>query len=258
MRYFIMKVEKDLQTPIISEERWTLAKRKLIDHYRDSRNLALCLLMLQAFELGNLKKYKSDFEMFLHESKIEDFIQGEAGKVLVSTIHKAKGREFDKVVMLLDHVSVNTNESKRKLYVGMTRAKKELYLYDNNGVFNQFITPNTKVRTDDRQYERPKEILMQLSHYNVNLGFFKGKKEIVRQIIPGKELMIRSDGLSVEYEGIEVPIVRFSIDFMETIEKHKEQGYRMDRAYVRFVVGWKEKEEDKEYPIILPDIYFIA
>lgn len=258
MRYFIMKAEKDLQTPTIPEERWQEAKDKLISFYRNSRNLQLCLLILNAFEIGNVKKYRSDFEMFLHESRIEDFIQSENGKVLVSTIHKSKGREFDEVVMLLDHVSVHTDESKRKLYVGMTRAKKGLYLYYNDGAFERFLTPNVKARTDDRIYERPKEILMQLSHYDVNLGFFKNKKEIIRHIIPGTELGINTDGLSVIYEGAEVPIVRFSIEFIKTIEKYKKQGYRMDRAYVRFVVGWTEKEEDKEYPIILPDLYLMA
>lgn len=256
MRYFIVNLEKDLQTPIIPEEKWTQTKRKLIRHYQDSRNLALCLLILQAFELGNLKKYKSDFEMFLHESKIEDFIQNEGGKVLVSTIHKAKGREFDKVVMLLDHVSAKTDESKRKLYVGITRAKKELYLYDNNGIFDRFVTPNTLVRADDHIYERPNEILMQLSHYDVNLGFFKDKKDIIRHIVPGTELAIGSEGLAVKKEGKEVRVVRFSNEFMKTIAKNKSQGYRMDRAYVRFIVGWTEKQEETEYPIILPDIYF--
>lgn len=256
MRYFIMKVEKDLHTPIISEDRWKWAKEKLEEHYRTSRNLELCLAMLQAFELGNLKKYRSDFEMFLHESKIEDFIQSEGGKVLVSTIHKAKGREFDEVIMLLDHVSPDTDESKRKLYVGMTRAKKDLYVYYNDGAFERFQMPGTQQRTDDRIYERPKEILMQLSHRDVNLGFFKNKKDVIRHIIPGAELIIDSDGLSIMYEGKEVSVVRFSNDFMKIIEKNKKQGYRMDRAYVRFIVGWTEQEEEKEYPIILPDLYF--
>lgn len=258
MRYFIMKVEKDLQTPIIPEERWNEAKEKLNNYYQNSRNLQLCRLILQAFELGNLKKYKSDFEMFLHESRIEDFFQSEGGKVLVSTIHKSKGREFDEVIMLLDHVSVDTDESKRKLYVGMTRAKKELYLYYNDGEFERFLTSNSQVRTDDRIYERPKEILMQLSHYDVNLGFFKDKKDIIRYIMPGTELKINSNGLSVMNGQNAIPIVRFSKNYMDTIEKNEKQGYRMERAYVRFVVGWTEKEGGKEYPIILPDLYFMA
>lgn len=256
MRYFIMKVEKDLQTPVIPEERWIQAKEKLCDYYRDSRNLALCLSILQAFELGKLKKYQSDFELFLHESKMEDFIQNEAGKVLVSTIHKSKGKEFDEVIMLLNHVSADTDEDKRKLYVGMTRAKRELYLYYNEGAFERFLPFGTRPEKDEHVYERPKEILMQLSHRDVFLGFFKDKKEVIRHIVPGAELLIKNEELSVIYEGKEIPIVRFSKEFMKTIRKNQSQGYHMDRAYVRFVVGWREKEEDKEYPIVLPDIYF--
>lgn len=256
MRYFIMNAERDPETPTIPEESWIEAKRKLIDRYRDSTNLALCLFILQAFELGNLKKYRSDFEMFLHESRIEDFIQGANGKVLVSTIHKAKGREFDEVVMLLNGVSAVTEEDRRKLYVGMTRARKELYLYYNDEKFESLLRPETISRADDRIYEKPKEIMMQLSHRDVDLGFFKDKKDIVRRIIPGAELKIKSGGLVSLFEGKEVLVVRFSKKCMETIEKNVRQGYRMDRAYVRFIVAWIDKKDGREYPIILPDIYF--
>lgn len=121
----------------------------------------------------------------------------------------------------------NTDASKRKLYVGMTRAKKGLYVYYNEGSYERFQTPDTRLRADDRDFERPGEILIQLSHHDVNLGFFKDKKAVIRQMIPGAELIIRSEGLAVMYEEKEIPVVRFSNEFMKTIEKNRTQGYRM-------------------------------
>lgn len=61
----------------------------------------------------------------------------------ISTIHKAKGLEFDSVVILGIEKSIipdnkdNLEEERRILYVGMTRAKRSLILtYIDNGIRN--------------------------------------------------------------------------------------------------------------------------
>ncbi len=98
---------------------------------------------------------------------------------------------------------------------------------------------------------------MQLSHKDVNLGFFKRKKEIIRQMICGMKLLVRGLELCVEYGGKMQPIVQFSKEFRKQVEQYQAQGYVMKSARVRFVVGWTDVEEGKEYPIVLPDVCFI-
>jgi len=256
IRFFMMKIEKDLATPIISDEKWEEAKSRLIRYYEKSSNLALCLTVLETFEQSNKKKYKSDLESFLHESKLEDFFENENGDVVVSTIHKSKGREFDEVFMLLDKVAIDTDACKRKLYVGMTRAKRGLHIFYNNHEFDRFITGNVRTREDRTLYEKPEEILMQLSHKDVRLGFFKSKKAIIRQMICGMELLVKGLELCVEYGGRVQPVVQFSKEFLKLVDKHQAQGYVIKSARVRFVVGWTDVDEGKEYPIILPDVCF--
>ena len=97
-------------------------------HYGSSTALPICLDILAAFENANERKYRSDFKQFLLESKMEDFFRAESGTVMVSTMHKAKGREFDHVYILLAEHPTTTDEERRKLYVGMTRAKETLYI----------------------------------------------------------------------------------------------------------------------------------
>ena len=99
---------------------------------------------------------------------------------------------------------------------------------------------------------------MQLSHKDVHLGFFKDKKSLIRRIVSGAKLLTSASGLSVVSDGKTVPVVRFSRKFMEEIEKHQRQGYVMENASVRFVVGWTDTEDGQEYPIILPDVYFVS
>ncbi len=258
LRFFMKRITNELDTPVIPQELWDAAKDRMASVYQDSSNLALCLAILEAFELANKRKYRSDLEVFLHESNIEDFFNNDNRDVVVSTMHKSKGREFDEVVMMLDHVSFDTDERRRLLYVGMTRAKKDLYLFYNNKDFDRFITGNVRAQVDTTLYGRPEEILMQLSHKDVHLGFFKDKKSLIRRIVSGAKLLTSASGLSVVSDGKTVPVVRFSRKFMEEIEKHQRQGYVMENASVRFVVGWTDTEDGQEYPIILPDVYFVS
>jgi len=243
LRFFIKWIEKNLTTPIIPDEKWEEAKGRMQATYGDSSNLALCMGILETFELANKRKYKSDLEIFLHESNIEDFFRNDKGDVVVSTIHKSKGREFDEVIMLLDNIVIDTDERKRLLYVGMTRAKQDLYIYYNNREFDRFITGTVRAQVDSRMYGRPEEILMQLTHKDVNLGFFKDKKQLIQRIPCGTKLLVNAYGLSVVWDGAMRPIVRFSQKFMEDIEKNRRQGYVMESASVRFVVGWMDMKE---------------
>jgi superfamily I DNA/RNA helicase len=80
----------------------------------ESTNLELVNNIIKQFEATNpIKKYKSDWKTFLIESKIEDFVNIEAGTIYVSTIHKAKGKEFENVFIMLRNFKPYTDENKR-------------------------------------------------------------------------------------------------------------------------------------------------
>jgi hypothetical protein len=54
-------------------------------------------------------------------------------KIIISTIHKAKGREFDKVLLHLNHLKkkVPIAQEAKIVFVGLTRAKRALTLFDD-------------------------------------------------------------------------------------------------------------------------------
>lgn len=256
IRCFLKKIEKMGASPTISDELWNKAKEALKKDYRDSECLPLCLNMLEDFELSNERKYKTDFEMFLHESQLEDFYRDEQGVVTVSTVHKSKGREFDSVFMLLDNVKADTDEERRKLYVGMTRAKSNLHIHYNNDIFDD-IEPNGAEKIfDERLYDRPDEIVAQLTHKDIFLDFCKDKRNVILNAKSGEELIIRGNTLYMLRNEKIYPVVCFSRKFKDEIAAQARNGYYPIKAKVRFIVAWKGKEDVEETAVILPEIYF--
>lgn len=69
--------------------------------------------------------------------------------LVVSTIHRAKGREFDKVYLLDSDFAVNAKhaEEARVRYVGMTRPREEIELVRKRNAYNWFFCKNISGRT---------------------------------------------------------------------------------------------------------------
>ena len=116
-RHFMKFINQEIKSPIISDEIWELAKNRLQTTYKNSECLDICLNLLDEFEQANNRKYKTDLEIFIKESQFEDFYKSGQQEIVISTIHKAKGREFDSVYMLMNKVSYDNDENKRKIYV---------------------------------------------------------------------------------------------------------------------------------------------
>lgn len=68
--------------------------------------------------------------------------------LFVSTIHKAKGREFDKVYLLENNFKIQskTAEEARIMYVGITRPKKEIKLLKKGKNYNWYFNKSNNGR----------------------------------------------------------------------------------------------------------------
>lgn len=251
LRHFLRKSKPPAGNAVISDALWNQAKESMQIHYGSSTTLPICLDVLAAFENANERKYRSDFKQFLLESKMEDFFRAESGTVMVSTMHKAKGREFDHVYILLAEQPTTTDEERRKLYVGMTRAKETLYIHDNSHVFDALSVTGVRKETDTNRYEKPGSLVLQMSHRDVFLGFFMDKQESLLSIRSGTELKVHNWRLYANGN----PVAQFSKDFHAKLERLAAKGYRVVKATVRFVLAWKNQGDGKEYAILLPDIY---
>ena len=179
VRYFLKKIDqslKETKSPIIPDDIWETAKHQTYQKYASSLALQYLHRSLQIFEQTNRAKYYSDLKEFVFESSVEDFCDITESDIVVSTIHKAKGHEFDHVLMLITHPEHPTDEILRRYYVGMTRAKQTLTIHTNGNLFDTLHTAQHLY--DAQAYDEPNEIVLQLSHKDVNLGFSKPHKDV--------------------------------------------------------------------------------
>ncbi len=256
IRYFLKILNKDSTSPVISNDRWDSAVKALQKQYSGSACLPLIMDIIHVFEEINEKKYRTDLEMFLHESGIEDFYSNEQGVITISTMHKSKGREFDNVYMLVSNINISSDEEKRKLYVGMTRAKNLLHIHYYGDMFDKYSGYASAYDTDPRTYPKPPELILQLSHRDVYLDFFKNKKSMILQLKSGMHLTVSGSRLYVMANEKLKPVLQFSSKCSESIKQLISSGYAPYDAVIRFICAWKGKEDKEESAVILSDIYF--
>ena len=253
MRYFLRYIDKRVKTPLIPEELWENAKYATFSAYDRSQSLAYVKRCVELFEQTNKTKYVSDFKEFVFESSVEDFCDTSGADVVVSTIHKAKGREFDDVYMLIADHYVKDDQLMRRYYVGMTRAKNRLFVHTNGDNFNQVSADEYLI--DPEEYIMPEEVVLQLSHKDVNLRFFKELKQEVLTLRGGDVLKYKD---SILYDTLtHKPVAKLSQNMQKTLSEWKERGYEVKSASVRFIVAWKPKDAPKDEPetaVLLPDL----
>ena len=237
---------------------WAKAKHNLFQTYARSEQLTLIKRMLLDFEDTSGKSYYvSDLMMFLRESKSEDFLDEDVETIQVSTMHKAKGQEFDSVIILLDGFSDVSPEAKRVLYVAMTRAKSHLQIHYREPsaieVFDEECLKSCKVKTVHMPVaQKGKDILiLQLGYKDIFLSFYYNEnvQSAVSALRSGDELIFKAHGC---YTKDNVQVLVFSKGFREKLKSYMARGYGLTEARVNAVVHWRQAEQEDEVKIVFP------
>jgi ATP-dependent DNA helicase RecQ len=205
------------------------------------------------FEETNKAKYLTDFKEYIFESSAEDFCDLQNADVVVSTIHKSKGMEFDDVYMLISEPRQLTDEVLRRYYVGITRAKQRLFIHTNGYLFDRSSIVQKSI--EHTIYDMPNEIVLQLSHKDVNLGYFKYRKKEVLALRAGQKLRYEN-GYLFDIKTNK-PVCQLSQKIMGELSTWNEKDYFVSDASIRFIVAWRPKDapkEEKEHAVLLVDL----
>ena len=259
VRFFLKHISKHVSTTQISDEVWQEAKSETYRKYEGSSCLAYVRRCVELFENTNQKKYLTDFKEYLFESSVEDFCDFSGADVVVSTIHKSKGTEFDDVYMLVSDKFDFSQDQLRRFYVGITRAKHRLFIHTNAHCFDRL--PVDRYKVDQTDYPMPKEIVLQLSHKDVHLGFSRDKliRQRLFQLRGGDPLEI--NGVFIDRASDHFPVAKLSLAIQKKLAEWHEKGYDPTTGVVSFIVAWKPHEapkEELEHPVLLADITLVA
>ncbi|MCU0423132.1 MAG: RecQ family ATP-dependent DNA helicase [Bacteroidia bacterium] len=254
VRFFLNQLNLTEDTFVISDDVWGNAKRSLINEYLRSPKLEICNNLIKEFErIASKTKYKTDFEIFIRESKLEDFINVNSEIILVSTIHKSKGREFDNVFLHLQNFDISNEERKRGLYVAMTRAKRNLTIHLDGSYLDKFVVQGLERTECDKVYAKPSNLTIQLSHKDLYLSYFEFIQKRISTLKSGDELHFSEEGCKNDKNEL---VLKFSRNFIKDLIGYKQRGYEFKSAKVNFIVYWKGEDKENEVKIILPELNF--
>ena len=237
----------------IPDERWEEARRVLTMRHPDGQGVDLCKNILSAFETANpTRKYRGDFEMFLSESRMEDFMGNVPGDViLVSTMHKTKGREFDTVFMLAPDPGRFTAEELRLWYVALTRARTKLVILTNSTVFDGIHASDVQRVAQPGGTEEPRSFPVFLSFRDIYLDATAALDRWIETTRSGDPLLADAKGMMLP--GGTAAIV-YSKSFCERLRGYELRGYRPSSGRVEFIVWWRDRADGAEHRIILPSL----
>ncbi|MCM1103810.1 MAG: RecQ family ATP-dependent DNA helicase [Clostridium sp.] len=273
LRFFVGQLGQGRE-PVIDDARWEAARKQFEKTYAESALLESCMELLKQFaeERKDRSKYFGDLQEYLEEVQLGDFYTIRQHEICISTVHKAKGREFDRVYLILDKLSEKPEEREqemRKIYVGMTRAKKGLYVFHRgdclyfanlvNGMRAQGIPYNF----DGRWNPELGEIRLSLTQKDIWLDYSMDERR-ARQIAclrSGETLGWQEEGdgekrrlfFSRQYKGETYRIAAASRDFMNAkYEVQCQKGYEIRQVKVQYVVWRRSKDGEKEGYVVLP------
>ena len=247
VRYFLKHLPDD-PTGVCPRREWDRAKQRTLEKYSTSSCLDIMQRFFADFEATHPVIYRSDLAEYLYESDTEDFIQSDRSTLFVSTIHKAKGREFDTVHLVVPTLRNDDPAQLRTLYVGLTRAKQQLYIHTHNTPFCTMATPIV-------HHASPADsmpLCIALTLRDIFLNFIKDRKREVLALRSGDPLRY-ADRLLYNRQG--QCVAALSNKGAQKLTQLEARGYRVTDAQVSYVVAWRPKEEENEYAVCLANLH---
>lgn len=252
------------------------AYAKICEKYKNSQNLIIFEDALRHFvkEYHNDLSYienaggslghnvlVADFELFLKEFDFDE-LKNFKNQVIVSTIHKAKGKEFDFVFVGFDgNFNLHRGDESRLAYVAFTRAKQKLFIHSQKSDLLILKEHFNEFKIYDKKDEAPPTIsyIMGLNDIYLDKTNIKNLKT---NIVAGDECMLKiqnhADIKVIDILWENKSIASLSNKFVSLLFEKIKQGYTLlEKTKVQYVVKWYNKKKDEMTTQILCEICLV-
>lgn len=238
-------------------------------NYKGSENYFLGRKIIERFvnesEVeSNSSEYLTEaFSEYLYDIEFEEFESGKS-KIIVSTMHKAKGKEFDSVYVVVENNFIDDVYQRRLLYVALTRAKENLYIHTQDRCFKALEYLATEVKSVSRVYDEPENILFTMGLGDLSLTSGAAANGIhLSQPKAGETVRITkqlNDDGSVWYKltkdtrtiGVLSKADKNKKRVSTLIAQKEVEGYVLyTEAVIEYIVRWKEPVEGQNYDQVL-------
>lgn len=245
-----------------------LAKLEAI--YSTSKNYQLAQSVVQRFldeyedkVKHSQRHFATIFEEYLKEITFEEF-EISKSDVIVSTMHKAKGREFDSVYICIEENFIKDEYDKRLMYVSITRAKSKLFIHTKNNLFD-FLTRYCDDVVEYGQIDKePNRIVFLMSLGDIALSNEYSADGIERSCpMAGESVNIKFafNGFGIYKNNIQISrLAAASNDKSERLSskivQKQLQGYQLEEnTDIDYVVLWEDKNTGKFLKQVLCKVY---
>ena len=248
-------LQEKISNNILTKNDFNECLETISNRYKDSKSLDILYKVVERFLAQTQEYYISQWIGYIEEISLEDFEQNE--KIIVSTIHKSKGMEFDRVYLLVNMTNKIDDNMKRLYYVGMTRAKHQLYIlrkgkkHNKKSDYVEYVFDDKIYKNENKRYT----FVMSLS--DINLGFDNSLYKNIT-IFSGLNVTIEKKdkfySLCIIYNNQVIGI--FSKSFDEKIKKYLNKGFKIESCIIEYVVMWEKPDTKKvlKHPLCKIDI----
>ncbi|WDP89332.1 MAG: RecQ family ATP-dependent DNA helicase [Desulfobacter sp.] len=245
-----LKSNLEDEANLISHKLFEDAKNFLKATYTSS-TLPLALNHINAFEDDHELLTLSFWENYTFEVNVSD-VQNTETKVIVSTIHKSKGKEFDEVhVVLQKKHSMNLPDYFYRLYyVALSRAKSKLLVH----TFPNDVFTKGESRIPNPAPPKQRILIMQLEDcYLSYLAKNKSAKDYVArnkiQAGDSVDLIPSPHGFDIVYG--KRTIGKTSKAFTRKLNRSLKKGYSPSEVQIEYIAKWHSQDTQEHLNIFL-------
>jgi len=178
----------------------------------------------------------------LLEDLDDEFFNFSKSNIVISTIHKAKGKEFENVILMDEENQYNSilnDNLKRKYYVAITRAKNGLYIFTNHKYFyNDYAKNNLIYKYDKTKYRNPNEMILEFGLEDINLGAsFYYQKELQQAYLNNLKLILQGDKI----KSANSTVAQLSKKGIKKLGEKLKKGYNIKSIELTYLINYFTK-----------------